>query len=272
MKLALIQMHVIPADPAANIAHASAMVREAAAGQPDLILLPELWSTGIPEDPSVPGADESGVPAALAMRNLAAELNIPIAAGSAADRRDGTVRNTARVFDGAGTEQARYDKIHLIGLMGEDRIFVPGDSPCRFDLRERPGGTGFPGRGSLPCGLMICYDLRFPELARTLALAGARLLLVPAAWPKPRLHPWRILAQARAIENQVFVAAANCAGRTGPYDFFGHSLVADPLGRILAEAGEEEEILFADIDLSECASVRRTMDLLSDRRPDCYKT
>ena len=271
MKLALIQMHVIPADPAANIAHASAMVREAAAGQPDLILLPELWSTGIPEDPSVPGADENGAPAALAMRKLAAELNIPIAAGSVADRRDGAARNTARVFDVAGAELSRYDKIHLIGLMGEDRIFLPGDRPCRFDLRERLGGIGHPGRDSLPCGLMICYDLRFPELARSLALTDARLLLVPAAWPKPRLHPWRILLQARAIENQVFVAAANCAGRTGPYDFFGHSLVADPLGRILAEAGGEEEILFADIDLAACQDVRRTMNLLSDRRPECYK-
>ena len=259
MRLALIQMHVIPGDPAANIVHAAEMAREAAAGKPDLILLPEVWSTGIPEDPSVPGADENGVPAALAMQDLAAELNIPIAAGSTADRRDGTVRNTARVFDRAGMQAACYDKIHLIGLMGEDRIFIPGDRPCRFDL------------SGLPCGLMICYDLRFPELARSLALSGARLLLIPAAWPKPRLHPWRILLQARAVENQVFTAAANCVGRTGPYDFFGHSLVADPLGNILAEAGEDEEILFSDIDPAVCGEVRRSMDLLADRRPACYK-
>ena len=259
MKLALIQLHVISGDPAANIARATEMVREAAAGQPDLILLPEVWNTGVPADPAVPGADDNGAPAALAMRELAAELGIPIAAGSVADRRDGAVRNTAYVFDRTGSELARYDKIHLIGLMGEDKIYAPGDRPRLFDL---PG---------LSCGLMICYDLRFPELARALALADARLLLVPAAWPKPRLHPWRTLVQARALENQVFLAAANCAGPSGPYDFFGHSLVADPLGNILAEADESEQILFADIDLSACQEVRRTMDLLSDRRPECYQ-
>ena len=207
------------------------------------------------------------------MRELAAELGIPIAAGSVADRRDGAVHNAAYVFSRGGELLSCYDKIHLIGLMGEDKVYASGDRPCRFDLPVPSGGgpLAAPASAALPCGLMICYDLRFPELARTLALDGARLLLVPAAWPKPRLHPWRVLAQARAIENQVFLAAVNCAGRTGPYDFFGHSLVADPLGRILAEAGEDEEILLADVDPAQCAAARRTMDLLTDRRPANYR-
>lgn len=117
---------------------------------------------------------------------------------------------------------------------------------------------------------MICYDLRFPELARSLALDGAHIVFVPAEWPHPRLNHWRALLQARAIENQMFIVAVNRVGKGGNHTFCGHSMVVDPWGSILAEMKEEEASLTVDIDLEEVDRVRRKIPVFKDRIPDCY--
>ena len=119
-------------------------------------------------------------------------------------------------------------------------------------------------------GMMICYDIRFPELARKLAINGAKMLFVPAQWPNPRLHHWRTLLMARAIENQMFVIACNRCGTSGTSTFFGHSLIIDPWGEIIAEAGEEESIIRAEIDLALVDTIRSKIPVFEDRRPQLY--
>ncbi len=118
---------------------------------------------------------------------------------------------------------------------------------------------------------MICYDLRFPELSRALAVAGARLLLVPAQWPVRRLEAWLLLARARAVENELFVAACNRVGADGDALFPGHSMVVDPWGRALVEGDDREGLLIARADLREIQKARRYLTVFEDRRPEAYE-
>ena len=136
---------------------------------------------------------------------------------------------------------------------------MPGDTITAFSL------------DGVKCGLIICYDLRFPECSRCLALEGMEVLFLPAAWPTVRLAHWQLLTSARAVENQVFVAAANGSGTfANGIELGGHSALIDPWGKRLAEAGKGEEILAADFDLAERANIKASMDVLADRRPELY--
>jgi predicted amidohydrolase len=144
--------------------------------------------------------------------------------------------------------------------MGEDRWLRAGDRLC---LAQTPWGAA---------GLAICYDLRVPELFRAYALQGAVLILLVAQWPAARQDHWRTLIRARAIENQLFVAAVNRTGTSKDEAFGGGSLVVDPWGAVVAEAGDQETLLSAEIDLERVAQVRRQMPVLQDRRPEVYET
>jgi omega-amidase len=167
------------------------------------------------------------------------------------------VYNTAYLID-RGSLAGSYRKLHLFSLMGEDRSLDSGDS-----IMVANTSIG-------KIGAMICYDLRFPELARRLALEGADIIVVPGEWPKPREEHWRTLLKARAIENQLFVIAANCCGVVGKLDFFGQSLVIGPKGEILAEGGYESCEPAAILDPAEMMSWRESITCFKDRRPDCY--
>jgi len=120
-------------------------------------------------------------------------------------------------------------------------------------------------------GIAICYDLRFPELIRTYGVAGASLILIPAEWPYPRIEHWRTLIQARAIENQLFVAACNRVGVSGNTRFLGHSMIVNPMGDFIVEGGEDETLLTASIDLDQVEQVRSLFNVNNDRRPEVYK-
>ncbi|MGH7792749.1 MAG: nitrilase-related carbon-nitrogen hydrolase, partial [Thermodesulfobacteriota bacterium] len=146
----------------------------------------------------------------------------------------------------------------LFSMAGENTYFKSGGERLVVDT---PLGK---------LGVIICYDLRFPELARGLALNGAEMLVVPAQWPKARLNHWRTLAIARAIENQSFVIACNRTGRDTKEEYPGHSLIIDPWGDVLAEGEEEEGFIIAEIDLERVNVVRRTMRCFDDRRPEVY--
>ncbi|MFZ5817538.1 MAG: carbon-nitrogen family hydrolase [Bacillota bacterium] len=259
MKVALIQMDIALGQPERNRERGAALVREAAARGARLILLPEMWTTGYCL-PDLAGrhADQSGEPTGSLLAGLARETGAYIA-GSVADERGGRVYNRATLYTPSGERVAAYDKIHLVPMMDEHRYLTPGD---RLATAELDGAKA---------GLAICYDLRFPELFRSLTLAGVELFLIPAEWPAQRLHHWRTLAMARAIENQAFVLACNRVGEDGANRFPGHSLVIDPFGTALAEGGEGEEILLAEIDLSQVAAVRERIPALRDRRPDLYE-
>jgi omega-amidase len=204
-------------------------------------------------------ADPQGERTKSVVSAFCRKYGVMVVAGSIAEKRSEGVTNTIHVFDRSGREIGEYSKIHLFRLMNEHLHLVAGEREGRFDL------------DGMPAAAMICYDIRFPELARKLALGGAKILFVPAEWPHPRLHHWRTLLQARAIENQMFVVSCNTVGLSGGTSFFGHSMVIDPWGEVMAEAGEEETILRAEIDLSLVDDVRGRIPVFDDRRPNLYQ-
>ncbi|OBZ17517.1 carbon-nitrogen family hydrolase [Bacillus sp. FJAT-26390] len=260
LRLALLQMHIEAGYPEANFAKLSSMLEEAVSGEvkPDVIMLPEMWNTGYALTEIQTIADHEGERTKTFLSAFSKKHNVHIIGGSIAELKDDKVLNTIYVFDREGNVVADYSKIHLFRLMDEEKYLAAGDKLGKLEIE----GAG--------AGMMICYDIRFPELARKLALGGAKLLFVPAEWPHPRLHHWRTLLTARAIENQMFVIACNRMGKSGEAHFFGHSLVLDPWGETIAEAGEEETILYADIDLSLVDSVRSKIPVFEDRRPTIY--
>jgi len=253
-------MNMRAAQPDYNFAHAEELIRKAASSaQPDVVVLPETWNTGFAPDKIDPSlADQNGTRTKATFSALANELNLNIAAGSVASRRGEKQYNTAFVFDRTGDCVASYDKTHLFSPMGEDKAFEAGDSLTRFRL------------DGMSCALIICYDVRFPELARTLALPGLDLLFVVSQWPEKRIGHLSVLSQARAIENQMFVAVCNSCGEAYGTKFGGRSAIVGPLGTILAEAGETETTITAEADLTMLGEIRATIPVFCDRRAELY--
>lgn len=259
IRVSLLQMDVIAGEPATNFRHAHVLLEKALIEKPDVIILPEMWNTGYALTNIRELADQKGVPSAQGMGELARRYEVNVVAGSIADQREEKIYNTTYIYDRAGQEVVKYDKVHLFGLMHENIYLTAGNARRSFQL------------DGVKCGVLICYDLRFPELSRVLAMDGVRVLFVSAQWPHPRQHPWRILLQARAIENQLFIVAVNRVGQEGKNSFFGHSMVVNPLGEIILEGSAEEEILTADLDLARVDEVRSYITCFSDRRPEVYK-
>lgn len=260
MKITCIQMDMALGKPDENFSRAKKLIAKAAEEQPDVLVLPETWNTGFfPRENLAVLSKGSSRRVRAELGSLAAEYGVNLVAGSVADLRDGKVYNTALVFDRTGTCVADYDKTHLFSPMGEDQYFVPGDHLCRFMLDGRP------------CGLIICYDLRFPELTRSLALLGMDLLFVVSQWPEARISHLDTLLRARAIENQVFVVCCNSCGKAGDTVFGGSSAVIDPLGTVLAQGGRTEALVSASCDFSVLKGVRGSIPVFRDRRKDLYE-
>ncbi len=256
--VALAQIDIALGDPAANLARVREQAAAAARRQADLLVLPELWSTGYALDRANELADAPGEGVFAALSDLAREHRLTIV-GSTLARRAGThPTNTATVYAPDGRLLAEYSKIHLFGLMEEDRFLGAGQAAPLF---EAPWGSS---------ALAICYDLRFPELFRSYATRGAGVIVLPSEWPYPRLEHWRTLTQARAIENQCFVIACNRVGSDRSNQFCGHSMVVDPWGAILVEGDDTPALLFATLDLAQVGAVRQRMSVLRDRRPELY--
>ena len=208
---------------------------------PGIIVLPELWATGfayekLPElSEKIPGLLEN-------LRVLSAKYNVHIA-GSLPEFSKNSYFNTLFISGPTGIAGS-YRKQRLFNPMQEDAFFTPGKEPCpiQTDLG--------------PIGALVCYDLRFPELLREQTGLGTDLLVIPAQWPATRVSHWRILVQARAIENQMFVVAANRCGATGDTAFGGHSMIVAPDGSILLEAGEDEECKGIMLDFEMVSAAR----------------
>lgn len=261
MKICALQLAARLGDRPANMANASARIALAmgmASNVPDVLVLPELWDVGFYPDNVLELGDNDGRMARDFLSAQAARHKVNIVGGSIVRRQGDRVWNTAYVFDRGGNLISTYNKTHLFSLAGEQHAFQPGESVALYEL------------DGVPVGGITCYDIRFCELTRRIALAGARVLFAPAAWPHPRLNHWRVLAQARAIENQMFVIAVNNCGRSGDMKFCGHSLMIDPWGEIIAEADEEEQILAGTCDLSVVAHIREHLNVFRDRRPELY--
>lgn len=256
---ALIQMDIAYGQPEANRKKVEKKVAQAMKQQPDLIMLPELWDTGYDLTRLDEIADDYGQTNKAFLKKLAQKYQVAIIGGSISNREETGVYNTLYAFDQTGKQIVEYKKAHLFRLMDEEKFFKAGDQDGLFHLDD------------LLCAAVICYDIRFPEWIRKMILQGANILFVPAEWPKPRLSHWRHLLISRAIENQCYVVACNRAGKDPKNTFAGHSLVVDPWGEVITEAGENEEILFAKLDLSLVQKVRSKIPVFTDRRPELYE-
>jgi predicted amidohydrolase len=257
IKIALAQMDVAWADPDANLATARRMVVQAAEAGADLVVLPELWGSGYDLAHAVVYATPLDAGLFQKMATLARKHSVHVT-GSLLEADDRQIYNTCALFGPQGLV-GHYRKLHRFCLMQEDRYLAAGDHPTL--CRSLPWGT---------TGLAICYDLRFPELFRGYAIAGARLMVLPAQWPMPRIDHWRTLLRARAIENQCVVVGCNRVGSDPDNLFGGASAVIGPWGEVLVEGEASEALLIAEVDLRAVDEARRRIPVLSDRRPDCY--
>ena len=201
MKVSLIQMAIYEAEPKKNIENVLAWLEKAALDESDVIVLPEMWNTGYALEQMAELSDKDGQQTKNLLGKFAKENQVNLVAGSVATVKKNQFFNTTYVFNRAGQVIADYDKVHLFGLMGEDRFLQAGHRESTFEL------------DGVKVASIICYDMRFPEWVRTLMATGARVLFVVAEWPKKRVPQWEILLRARAVENQAFVVAVNRVGQ-----------------------------------------------------------
>jgi predicted amidohydrolase len=253
--VALIQLEVSDDEsPADRVQRAAGLVE--GLGDVDLAVLPELWHVGAFDlEAARAHAEPLDGPIMTRMRAAARAAGIWLHAGSFAELAQGNRYNTSVVIDPAGDVVATYRKQHLFGWEdGEPSVMTAGDS---LVVLPTPLGA---------TGLATCYDLRFPELFRRLVDSGTETFLLASGWPMPRIEHWSVLARARAIENQAWVVACNTAGTHGGVEMGGRSVVVDPRGAVVAEAGVGEEILVADVDPAAAREWRRSFPVLADRR------
>ncbi len=266
MRAAAVQLNSTD-EKARNLEVAERLVRAAAADRAELVALPEKWNLLAGGEELRAGAEPLDGPSLSAARDWARELGIHLLAGSIAERGEGEKALNASVLIGPeGEDLAVYRKIHMFDVDA-------GGVSYRESEHEDPGSEVVTAPlGELIAGMTVCYDLRFPELFRILALRGARIFTVPSAFTLTtgRDH-WEVLLRARAIENQAFVLAPNQVGSAPPhYESFGHSAIVDPWGRVLAIAPAGECFVAADLDLAAQDEVRASLPSLANRRPQAY--
>jgi N-carbamoylputrescine amidase len=278
VKIALIQM-AMAADKASNLKKAADRVRDAAAHGAELVCLPELFATPYfcqSEDAAnFDLAEPLAGPTAEAMSVAARESKVAIVVPLFERRAAGVYHNSLVMIGSNGAVLGSYRKMHIPDdpLFYEKYYFTPGDTGFRsFEA------------GPLSVGTLICWDQWYPEAARLTALAGAEVLVYPTAigwhpsekaeYGAAQVSAWQTMQRSHAIANGVFVAAVNRVGHEGPSDggieFWGHSFIADPFGIVLCQAGEGEETIYADCDLSRIEWVRRNWPFFRDRRIDAY--
>ena len=252
MKIAAAQMDIAWHNRRANHAKIRHMAEAAKARGVDLVIFPEMCATGFSMDSHVTAEPLDG-PTPTLFRNLARDLHLAVVGGFALDTQGERPRNVSLSVDSQGRDLALYAKIHLIGLLNEDRYYNPGNHTVSFHVAG----------AEVSC--LICYDLRFPEVFRSLA-ERCSMIVVIASWPSVRQSHWDILLPARAVENQIYVTGVNRVGQGGGHLFTGGSAIIDPAGRVLAHAGNRETLLIAEIDPQQVKEIRSAMPFLKDRR------
>jgi predicted amidohydrolase len=283
MRVALIQLGYDDAEPVADrTARAADLVRQQAGH--DLVVLPELWAPGgFAYRDWGARAERVDGPVATAMADAARDASVMLHAGSIVERPSGAkagecepqtalpergpegkdLWNTSLVFDRSGDLVATYRKIHRFGFgAGEPLLMEAGDRLAFVDVPD----SLVPGGAPVRAALSTCYDLRFPELYRAQLDAGAKVFVVPAAWPAARVAHWTLLGQARAIENQCVLIACNTAGTHAGVQMGGRSQVVLPTGQVLAAAGDSEQVLSIEVDCSSVDTYREQFPVLRDRR------
>ncbi len=256
IRAGIIQFDVKLGDVDSNLKKAKQRIRRLAGQGVRMIVLPEMWSTGFANQEL--GRLSETTPGILdEISRLAKETNT-IIIGSLPEKVEGKIFNTAYLVDEKGGISGTYQKIHLFSLTGEDQWFHGGQRGVVC-----PTSVG-------PVGLLICYDLRFPELCRSLTLKGAKIIVVMAQWPDSRAAHWKTLLAARAIENQVFVLAANRCGKDHDLSYAGHSRIISPYGEVLARAGKKGASITAALNFSLLDQFRETIPCLKERVPEAY--
>lgn len=256
MKIALIQFDIIPGDIKFNEVTVEKLIDQCALQQVDAVVLPELWNCGYDLENLDKHAQTMTGSSVKLMASLAKKHGIYIFGGSIAEKKGNKYYNTMFVFNDKGDIIHKYRKIHLFPLvLEEQKYFTAGDE---WGMVDTPWGK---------FGLMLCYDLRFTEQARNLALRGCKALIVPAQWPKPRVGHWHALSISRAIESQIFVFANNRTGKDASGRYVGCSMAVDPLGEVLAGGLEAKDagIIIADCDFEKIDEIRRKIPVYDDR-------
>jgi deaminated glutathione amidase len=269
LRVACVQMTSGP-EKAANLEKAEKLVARAAATGADLVGLPEKWDAIGDADVLYAAAEPlEDSEAVRAMADWARTHGITLVGGSIAERREGREKlsNTSVAFGPDGEVLGAYRKIHMFDVEVEGQVYRESEA-------QEGGGEPVVVRGEdWPIGLTVCYDIRFPELYRILALEGAELVTVPAAFTVPtgRDH-WHVLLRARAIENQYYVAAPAQVGETRPgKPSYGRSLIVDPWGIVLAQAPDEETVIWAELDRARLQDIREKLPSLKNRQADAYR-
>jgi deaminated glutathione amidase len=268
MRAAAVQLNSTD-DKERNLETAERLVRDAARDGAELIALPEKWNLLGPGDALRAGAEDLDGRTVSAVRSWARELGVHVVAGSISERvaeRD-KLSNTSVLVGPDGEVGAAYRKIHMFDV-------DVGGVAYRESEHEEPGSEiVVSSAAGVPVGLTVCYDLRFPELYRILAVRGARVITIPSAFT---LHTgkdhWEPLLRARAIENQTFVLAPNQIGEAPPhYNSYGRSMIVDPWGVPLATAPDDECFVAADLDFALQDRIRESLPSLANRRPESYR-
>jgi predicted amidohydrolase len=269
IRVACVQM-TSGAEKAANLEKAERLVAQAAATGADLVVLPEKWNAiGHADVYRATAEPLEGGESVAAMSAWAQRLGITLVGGSIAERREGREKlsNTSLVFDSDGQIVAVYRKIHLFDVevggvvYHESEVEEPGEESVVAEVED------------WMIGLSVCYDVRFPELYRILALEGAQLVTVPAHFTTPTgKDHWHVLMRARAIENQLYVAAAAQIGETLPgKPAYGRSLIVDPWGIVVAQAPDEETVITAELDRAHLLDIRAKLPSLANRQSNAYR-
>jgi len=256
-KIALAQFSFPEGKPEDNYLTAENAVKTASQQGADVLLLPELWASGYDLEHCSKYASplDQGWFEQMA---LLAERNQIAVGGSLIEEDQGKYFNTFLIVDKNGQRLGAYRKIHLFGFLKEERYFKAGS---HLVLVDSPWGK---------VGLATCYDLRFPEIFRTYAVNGAEAIFLVSEWPRKRIAHWDILLQARAVENQCFIAAVNKVGISKGAALGGSSAVIDPLGNCLVRGTEKPAVLTAEIELDQARKTREWMPVLQDRNPPAY--
>ncbi|GGI42373.1 carbon-nitrogen family hydrolase [Mammaliicoccus stepanovicii] len=258
MKIALYQMHVIPGKPEENMKKISEWFNSLDE-EIDLVVLPEMWNTSYRLSDLNELADEDGQVIIPFLQEEAKRMNKHIVGGSIAYKTGNDIYNRAIIINNKGVLINTYDKAHLVPMLNEHHYLTSGEKKPRiFNIDDIEMGT------------IICYDLRFPELARSLALEDAKVIFVTAQWPASRIDHWQSLLKARAIENQVFIVACNTVGTCDNNEFGGHTLVYAPDGTLINSLYEDEGTLTVELDFETQEQIRESIPIFNSLRTDLY--
>lgn len=263
MKVKVFQFAIKDGNVQENIDKVTSLFHSEKLSNTDVVVLPEMWTSGYDLPNIEEYADNNLEPTFGILADLAKQYDVNIVAGSVPNIKDNKrVYNTAFIINSQGKLVHEYSKMHLVPMLDEPEYLQAGNEPVEtFKLNGENAGVA------------ICYDLRFPELFRDLAMSGAKVIFVVAEWPIERTDHWLTLLKARAIEIQCYIVASNTVGtQTNQTTFAGHSIIIDPFGKVLYEASSDtENIISAELDLSYVDKIRKEIPIFNSRRKELYK-